>query len=90
MLSNHPWLQAFTKTFKDCNPVSSLKLACLSTMEEMLVPVSFLYLLLESPSLFSVLQMEFLMHQKNKFRLSFFSLSPLFFSKTDFEIFFFL
>lgn len=31
-------LQAFTKTFKDCNPVSSLKLACLSTMEEMLVP----------------------------------------------------
>ncbi|XP_040361345.1 uncharacterized protein LOC112203486 [Rosa chinensis] len=31
-------LQAFTKAFKDCNPVSSLKLACLSTMEEMVVP----------------------------------------------------
>ncbi|XP_050380757.1 uncharacterized protein LOC126797993 isoform X2 [Argentina anserina] len=31
-------LQAFTKAFKDCSPVSSLKLACLSTMEEMVVP----------------------------------------------------
>ncbi|XP_004303376.1 PREDICTED: uncharacterized protein LOC101296122 isoform X1 [Fragaria vesca subsp. vesca] len=31
-------LQAFTNAFKDCNPVSSLKLACLSTMEEMVVP----------------------------------------------------
>lgn len=33
-------LQAFTKAFMDCNPESSLKLACLSTIEEMLIPVS--------------------------------------------------
>ncbi|KAJ0088119.1 hypothetical protein Patl1_32722 [Pistacia atlantica] len=31
-------LQAFTKTFEDSNPESSLKLACLSAIEEMLVP----------------------------------------------------
>ncbi|KAH7554167.1 hypothetical protein JRO89_XS12G0124800 [Xanthoceras sorbifolium] len=31
-------LQAFTKTFEDCSPDSSLKLACLSAIEEMLVP----------------------------------------------------
>lgn len=31
-------LQAFTKAFMDCNPESSLKLACLSTIEEMLIP----------------------------------------------------
>ncbi|KAI5318842.1 hypothetical protein L3X38_038550 [Prunus dulcis] len=31
-------LQAFTEAFKDCNHVSPLKLACLSIMEEMLVP----------------------------------------------------
>ncbi|KAK3227006.1 hypothetical protein Dsin_006868 [Dipteronia sinensis] len=31
-------LQAFTMTFEDCSPESSLKLACLSAMEEMLVP----------------------------------------------------
>ncbi|XVF76107.1 hypothetical protein PTKIN_Ptkin13bG0239200 [Pterospermum kingtungense] len=31
-------LEAFTLTFKDCNPESSLKLACLSTIEEMLIP----------------------------------------------------
>ncbi|XP_038692073.1 testis-expressed protein 10 homolog isoform X2 [Tripterygium wilfordii] len=31
-------VQAFTKTFKDCNPESSLKLACLSTIQKMLVP----------------------------------------------------
>ncbi|XVF07548.1 hypothetical protein REPUB_Repub06bG0148500 [Reevesia pubescens] len=31
-------LEAFTQTFKDCNPESSLKLACLSTVEEMLIP----------------------------------------------------
>ncbi|XWS56064.1 hypothetical protein CRYUN_Cryun09bG0054800 [Craigia yunnanensis] len=30
-------LEAFTQTFKDCNPESSLKLACLSTIEEMLI-----------------------------------------------------
>ncbi|XVE75869.1 hypothetical protein DITRI_Ditri12bG0126200 [Diplodiscus trichospermus] len=30
--------EAFTQTFKDCNPESSLKMACLSTIEEMLVP----------------------------------------------------
>lgn len=47
VLTNRPWLQAFTNAFKDCNPVSSLKLACLSTMEEMVVPVSFLYHFLE-------------------------------------------
>ncbi|OMO82550.1 Armadillo-like helical [Corchorus capsularis] len=29
--------EAFTQTFKDCNPESSLKLACLSTIEEMLI-----------------------------------------------------
>ncbi|KAK0587618.1 hypothetical protein LWI29_025899 [Acer saccharum] len=31
-------LQAFTMTFEDCSPESSLKLACLSAIEEMLVP----------------------------------------------------
>ncbi|KAM7499953.1 hypothetical protein LguiA_024367 [Lonicera macranthoides] len=31
-------LQAFTKVFKNCNAESSLKLACLSAIEEMLVP----------------------------------------------------
>ncbi|XP_021822389.1 uncharacterized protein LOC110763822 isoform X1 [Prunus avium] len=31
-------LQAFTEAFKDCNHKSTLKLACLSIMEEMLVP----------------------------------------------------
>ncbi|XP_008241050.1 PREDICTED: uncharacterized protein LOC103339529 isoform X2 [Prunus mume] len=31
-------LQAFTKAFKDCNHECPLKLACLSIMEEMLVP----------------------------------------------------
>lgn len=31
-------LQAFTKAFKDSNPESSVKLACLSIIEEMLVP----------------------------------------------------
>ncbi|XP_022766966.1 uncharacterized protein LOC111311659 isoform X2 [Durio zibethinus] len=31
-------LEAFTQTFKDCNPESSLKLACLSVIEEMLIP----------------------------------------------------
>ncbi|KAJ0027211.1 hypothetical protein Pint_36174 [Pistacia integerrima] len=31
-------LQAFTKTFEDSNPESTLKLACLSAIEEMLVP----------------------------------------------------
>ncbi|XP_057973862.1 uncharacterized protein LOC131161857 isoform X2 [Malania oleifera] len=31
-------LQAFTKAFMDCKPESSLKLACLSTIEEMLLP----------------------------------------------------
>ncbi|XP_007027964.2 PREDICTED: uncharacterized protein LOC18598398 [Theobroma cacao] len=31
-------LEAFTKTFRDCNPESSLKLACLSMIEEMLIP----------------------------------------------------
>lgn len=31
-------LQAFTKTFRDCHPESSLKLACLSTIEDMLIP----------------------------------------------------
>ncbi|KAL5545725.1 hypothetical protein UlMin_005412 [Ulmus minor] len=35
---NHRLLQAFTKTFKDCSPESSLKLVCLSTIEEMLIP----------------------------------------------------
>lgn len=34
-------LQAFTKKFKDCNPESPLNLACLSTIEEMLIPVGF-------------------------------------------------
>ncbi|KAK2653440.1 hypothetical protein Ddye_013296, partial [Dipteronia dyeriana] len=33
-------LQAFTMTFDDGSPKSSLKLACLSAIEEMLVPVS--------------------------------------------------
>ncbi|KAH9737958.1 Ipi1 N domain-containing protein [Citrus sinensis] len=32
-------LQAFTKIFEGCNPQSSLKLACLSAIEEMLIPV---------------------------------------------------
>ncbi|GAV57315.1 Ipi1_N domain-containing protein [Cephalotus follicularis] len=31
-------LQAFTQTFKVCNPESSLKLACLSTIEEIVIP----------------------------------------------------
>ncbi|XP_050115360.1 uncharacterized protein LOC126593357 isoform X3 [Malus sylvestris] len=31
-------LQAFSEAFKDCNPVSPLKLACLSVLEELLVP----------------------------------------------------
>ncbi|KAB1205900.1 Testis-expressed sequence 10 protein [Morella rubra] len=31
-------LQAFTKIFKDCHPESSLKMACLSTIEDMLIP----------------------------------------------------
>ncbi|KAK3013805.1 hypothetical protein RJ639_008089, partial [Escallonia herrerae] len=31
-------LKAFTEVFKNCNPESSLKLACLSAIEEMLVP----------------------------------------------------
>ncbi|PIM98635.1 hypothetical protein CDL12_28882 [Handroanthus impetiginosus] len=31
-------LQAFTEVFKNCNPESSMKLACLSAMEEMLAP----------------------------------------------------
>ncbi|CAK9180770.1 unnamed protein product [Ilex paraguariensis] len=31
-------LQAFTKVFESCSPESSLKLACLSAIEEMLVP----------------------------------------------------
>ncbi|XP_059668653.1 uncharacterized protein LOC132313744 [Cornus florida] len=31
-------LQAFTNVFKSCNPESALKLACLSAIEEMLVP----------------------------------------------------
>ncbi|KAF3969199.1 hypothetical protein CMV_006986 [Castanea mollissima] len=31
-------LQAFTKAFKDCHPESSLKLECLSTIEDMLIP----------------------------------------------------
>ncbi|XP_021289785.1 uncharacterized protein LOC110420739 [Herrania umbratica] len=31
-------LEAFTKTFRDCNPEFSLKLACLSMIEEMLIP----------------------------------------------------
>ncbi|KAA8518460.1 hypothetical protein F0562_015934 [Nyssa sinensis] len=31
-------LQAFTKVFKNCNPESSLEVACLSAIEEMLVP----------------------------------------------------
>ncbi|KAH9737955.1 Ipi1 N domain-containing protein [Citrus sinensis] len=31
-------LQAFTKIFEGCNPQSSLKLACLSAIEEMLIP----------------------------------------------------
>ncbi|XP_009374090.2 uncharacterized protein LOC103963034 isoform X3 [Pyrus x bretschneideri] len=31
-------LQAFSEAFKDCNPVSPLKLACLSILEELLVP----------------------------------------------------
>ncbi|XP_043726037.1 testis-expressed protein 10 homolog [Telopea speciosissima] len=33
-------LQAFTKAFKDCKTESSLKLACLSVIKEMLLPVS--------------------------------------------------
>ncbi|KAF8399349.1 hypothetical protein HHK36_015214 [Tetracentron sinense] len=32
-------LQAFTKAFKDCKPESSLNLACLYAIEEMLLPV---------------------------------------------------
>ncbi|XP_062167443.1 uncharacterized protein LOC133873715 isoform X1 [Alnus glutinosa] len=31
-------LQVFTKTFRDCHLESSLKLACLSTIEDMLIP----------------------------------------------------
>lgn len=31
-------LQAFTNIFMDCHPESSLKLACLSTIEDMLIP----------------------------------------------------
>ncbi|KAK8336992.1 hypothetical protein V6Z12_A09G155500 [Gossypium hirsutum] len=31
-------LESFTQTFKGCNPESSLKLACLSMIEEMLIP----------------------------------------------------
>ncbi|KAM1650141.1 hypothetical protein ACFXTN_002886 [Malus domestica] len=31
-------LQAFSEAFKDCNPVSPLKLACISVLEELLVP----------------------------------------------------
>ncbi|RXH81397.1 hypothetical protein DVH24_034818 [Malus domestica] len=30
--------EAFSEAFKDCNPVSPLKLACLSVLEELLVP----------------------------------------------------
>lgn len=36
---NNGILQAFTKIFEGCNPQSSLKLACLSAIEEMLIPV---------------------------------------------------
>ncbi|XP_068315028.1 uncharacterized protein [Pyrus communis] len=32
-------LQAFSEAFKDCNPVSPLKLACISVLEELLVPI---------------------------------------------------
>ncbi|KAH9737956.1 Ipi1 N domain-containing protein [Citrus sinensis] len=35
---NNGILQAFTKIFEGCNPQSSLKLACLSAIEEMLIP----------------------------------------------------
>ncbi|KAM7265835.1 hypothetical protein ACFE04_003518 [Oxalis oulophora] len=33
-------LQAFTQTFQDCNPGSSIKFACISLLEEMLIPGS--------------------------------------------------
>ncbi|PON97424.1 Pre-rRNA-processing protein IPI1/Testis-expressed sequence 10 protein [Trema orientale] len=32
-------LEAFTKTFMDCNPQSSRKLACLSTIKHMIIPI---------------------------------------------------
>lgn len=34
------WLQAFTKAFMECNPQSSLKLACIPIIEQMICPVS--------------------------------------------------
>lgn len=36
-------IQAFTKAFRDCNHQSSLKLAFLSIVEEIMIPVSFYY-----------------------------------------------
>ncbi|KAL4340356.1 hypothetical protein GQ457_08G017540 [Hibiscus cannabinus] len=36
-------LESFTWTFKDCNPESSLKLACLSMIEEMLIPRGYMH-----------------------------------------------
>ncbi|KAL0282038.1 UNVERIFIED_CONTAM: hypothetical protein Sradi_7274300 [Sesamum radiatum] len=45
-------LQAFTEVFKNCSPDSSMKLACLSAIEEMLAPErSWLYLHPGDPAL---------------------------------------
>ncbi|KAL0410192.1 UNVERIFIED_CONTAM: hypothetical protein Slati_3608900 [Sesamum latifolium] len=45
-------LQAFTEVFKNCSPDSSMKLACLSAIEEMLAPErSWLYLHPSDPAL---------------------------------------
>lgn len=41
-------LQAFTAVFQNCNPESSVKLACLSAIEEMLTLVRYLPVLLGS------------------------------------------
>jgi len=34
------YFQAFTITFSDCKPESKLKLACISTVRDMIIPVS--------------------------------------------------
>lgn len=51
-------LQAFTKAFQDCNPESSLKMSCLSAIEEMLIPLkSVLVLDASDPEMLSFLIM---------------------------------
>ncbi|KAL3825702.1 hypothetical protein ACJIZ3_021731 [Penstemon smallii] len=45
-------LQAFTQVFKNCNPESSMKLACLSAIQEMLAPErSWVYLDASDPAM---------------------------------------